>query len=109
MHIPTPPSAPLLPVPPSFLGLSHEPLTAAAPILRDPTYRRLLSLLASFRTGPFILRWGGSKQVPGGHPGRGWARTGPEPSDDAVVRYLPVWAAVSSGFSVTSHGRARAR
>ena len=61
VQIPNPSTAPSLPVPPSFLGLSHEPLTIAAPVLRDSTYRRLL-LLLSFRTGPFILRWGGSKQ-----------------------------------------------
>ena len=60
--IPNPSTAPSLPVPPSFLGPSHEPLTIAAPVLRDSTYRRLLLLLSSFRTGPFILRWGGIKQ-----------------------------------------------
>lgn len=61
------PHASSLPIPPSlpFLGLPPpplQPLTAAAPMLNSPVYRRLLSLLSSHDTGPLVIRWGGSRQ-----------------------------------------------
>ena len=49
-------------VPPSFLGLSHEPITMAKHVLPTEEYRGFLRLLSSFDTGPFIIRWGGNEQ-----------------------------------------------
>lgn len=51
-----------VPVPPSFLGLSHEPLTMAKHVLPTPEYQGFIRLLSSFNTGPFIIRWGGNQQ-----------------------------------------------
>ena len=49
-------------VPPSFLGISHEPITMAKLIAGTPQYRGFIKLLSSFETGPFVLRWGGNEQ-----------------------------------------------
>ena len=49
-------------VPPSFLGLSHEPLTMAKHVLPTPEYQGLIKLLSSYDTGPFVIRWGGNEQ-----------------------------------------------
>jgi len=51
-----------IPVPPSFLGLSHEPLTMAKHVLPTAQYTGFIRLLSSFNTGPFIIRWGGNAQ-----------------------------------------------
>ena len=45
-----------IPVPPSFIGLSHEPMSMAKSILPTPQYGALITLLSSFDTGPFIIR-----------------------------------------------------
>jgi hypothetical protein len=49
-------------VPPSFLGLSHEPLSMAKHVLPTAEYQGFIRLLSSFNTGPFIIRWGGNMQ-----------------------------------------------
>ena len=49
-------------IPPSFLGLSHEPLNMSAVVLPTPEYQGLIKLLSSFDTGPFLIRWGGNAQ-----------------------------------------------
>ena len=51
-----------IPVPPSFLGLSHEPLTMAKHVLPTAEYQGLIRLLSSYDTGPFVIRWGGNEQ-----------------------------------------------
>jgi hypothetical protein len=51
-----------VPVPHSFLGLSHEPLTMAKHALPTPQYQAFIRMLSSFETGPFIIRWGGNEQ-----------------------------------------------
>ena len=61
-------------VPPSFLGLSHEPLTMAKLVLPTPQYQGFLRLLSSFDTGPFIIRWGGNEQVSEGAMRTSWRR-----------------------------------
>lgn len=49
-------------VPPSFLGISHEPITMAKEVVLTPHYLGFIELLSSFDTGPFVLRWGGNEQ-----------------------------------------------
>eukprot|EP00798_Chlamydomonas_sp_ICE-L_P032175 gene32175-16713_t len=50
------------PVDPSFMGLSMEPLDLATVYASQPEFIQLISNLASYRTGPFIIRWGGNSQ-----------------------------------------------
>ena len=79
-------SAAYIQVPPSFLGLSNEPLNMSASILPTPQYQGLIRLLSSFDTGPLIIRWGGNNQVRKHH-----AQT-LTPCTDADVFHAPLLA-----------------
>lgn len=51
-----------LQTPPSFLGLSHEPLTMPKHVVRAASYQAFINLLSAYDTGPFVIRWGGNAQ-----------------------------------------------
>ena len=76
-------------VPPSFLGLSHEPLTMAKHVLPTPEYQGLIKLLSSYDTGPFDIRWGGNEQAILLHPLEDEQRQAMKQLHDvAGVRYM---------------------